>query len=65
MQVAGQQVLISAELAQRIKLPNTFDLEDLGVHAVKGRGQTLGVMALKQLQKVELVQTMPLAVPAE
>lgn len=61
----GKQVLISAELAQRIKLPNTFDLEDLGVHAVKGRGQTLGVMALKQLQKVELVQTMPLAVPAE
>ena len=61
----GKQVLISSELAQRIKLPKTLDIEDLGAHAVKGRGQTLGVMALKQLQKVEVVQRLPLPVPAE
>ena len=58
----GKQVLISSELAQRIKLPKTLDIEDLGAHAVKGRGQTLGVMALKQLQKVEVVQRLPLPV---
>ena len=61
----GKQVLISSELAQRMKLPKTLDIEDLGAHAVKGRGQTLGVMALKQLQKVEVVQRLPLPVPAE
>lgn len=42
----GRPVLISAELAQRIRLPENIQAEDLGSHAVKGRGQTLGVVAL-------------------
>ena len=61
----GKQVLISAELVQRIKLPKTVEIEDLGTHAVKGRGQTLGVMALKQQEKVEMAPAFDLRIPAE
>lgn len=61
----GKQVLISTELVQRIKLPKTVEIEDLGTHAVKGRGQTLGVMALKQQEKVEMAPAFDLRIPAE
>lgn len=61
----GRQVLISTELAQRIKLPETIEIEDLGDHAVKGRGQVLGVMALKQQEKVEMAPAFDLRIPAE
>lgn len=61
----NRPVLISAELAERIKLPDRFGIEDLGVHAVKGRGQTLGVMALKPQQKIETTETFDLRIPAE
>jgi len=39
-------VLISADLAQRISLPGSVAAEDLGDHAVKGRGHEVGVIAL-------------------
>ena len=42
----NRPVLISSELAQRLTLPEMINGEDLGVHALKGRGQELGVMAL-------------------
>ncbi|MBY3180626.1 adenylate/guanylate cyclase domain-containing protein [Rhizobium laguerreae] len=42
----NRSVLISSELARRIKFPDDISCEDLGTHAVKGRGQALGVMAL-------------------
>lgn len=42
----NRPVLISAELARRMDFPDDIACEDLGTHAVKGRGQTLGVMAL-------------------
>ncbi|NLS03093.1 adenylate/guanylate cyclase domain-containing protein [Rhizobium sp. P32RR-XVIII] len=42
----NRPVLISSELAQRLTLPEMINAEDLGVHALKGRGQGLGVMAL-------------------
>ncbi|TCL70274.1 adenylate/guanylate cyclase domain-containing protein [Rhizobium sp. BK251] len=42
----NRPVLISTDLANRMTLPDTVQGEDLGSHAVKGRGQTLGVMAL-------------------
>ncbi len=61
----NRPVLISAELAERIKLPDRFGIEDLGVHAVKGRGQTLGVMALRPKAKVEVAETFDLRIPAE
>ncbi|CAN7459363.1 adenylate/guanylate cyclase domain-containing protein [Pararhizobium sp. LjRoot235] len=62
----NRPVLISAELAERIKLPRTVAIEDLGSHAVKGRGQTLGVMALKSQAKVAAaVETFDLRIPAE
>ena len=61
----GRQVLISTELAQRIKLPDTIAIEDLGTHAVKGRGQTLGVMALAEQAKAELLAPFELRIPAE
>ncbi|AYG58688.1 adenylate/guanylate cyclase domain-containing protein [Rhizobium jaguaris] len=41
-----RQVLISADLARRIELPEEIATEDLGDHAVRGRDQTLGVIAL-------------------
>lgn len=61
----GRQVLISTELAQRIKLPKSVEIEDLGSHAVKGRGQTLGVMALKKQEKLEMAPAFDLRIPAE
>ncbi|MDM9619861.1 adenylate cyclase [Rhizobium sp. AC44/96] len=42
----NRSVLISSDLAQRIFMPETVVAEDLGTHAVKGRGQSLGVIAL-------------------
>jgi len=39
-------VLISGELAKRLTLPNDVRCDDLGAHAVRGKGQMLGVMAL-------------------
>ncbi|MBB3963901.1 adenylate/guanylate cyclase domain-containing protein [Rhizobium metallidurans] len=42
----NRAVLISADLAQRIQLPSKVVAEDLGQHAVKGRGQSLGVISL-------------------
>jgi len=61
----NRSVLISTELAQRIKLPDTIAVEDLGTHAVKGRGQTLGVMALAEPAKAELLAPFELRIPAE
>ncbi|MBB3539556.1 adenylate/guanylate cyclase domain-containing protein [Rhizobium sp. BK399] len=42
----NRSVLISSDLAQRIKMPETVSAQDLGTHAVKGRGQSLGVISL-------------------
>ncbi len=42
----NRSVLISTDLAQRIQLPTKVVAEDLGQHAVKGRGQSLGVISL-------------------
>jgi adenylate cyclase len=42
----NRSVLISTDLAQRIKFPETVSAEELGYHAVKGRGQSLGVISL-------------------
>ncbi|WP_111561150.1 adenylate/guanylate cyclase domain-containing protein [Rhizobium sp.] len=42
----NRSVLISTDLAQRIQLPAKVVAEDLGQHAVKGRGQSLGVISL-------------------
>ncbi|MCV9965789.1 adenylate/guanylate cyclase domain-containing protein [Pararhizobium sp. BT-229] len=61
----NRSVLISSELAQRIKLPDTIAIEDLGTHAVKGRGQTLGVMALTEQVKAEVLAPFELRIPAE
>ncbi|WEX78532.1 adenylate/guanylate cyclase domain-containing protein [Sinorhizobium numidicum] len=41
-----RQVLISADLLRRMRLPAFVRSEDLGEHEVKGRGQRLGVHAL-------------------
>ena len=43
----GHQVLISTDLARKMRLPHYVRVEDLGEHAVKGRGQKLGVLALR------------------
>jgi adenylate cyclase len=42
----NRSVLISTDLAQRIEFPDNVSAEDLGHHAVKGRGQSLGVISL-------------------
>ena len=60
-----QPVLISADLAERIALPDTFAMDDLGMHAVKGRGQTIGVMALRSQGQIEPAETLDLRIPAE
>jgi adenylate cyclase len=44
-------VLISSELASRMKLSSDIKSEYLGAHAVRGRGQSLGVIALQREQK--------------
>ncbi|ENN85847.1 putative adenylate/guanylate cyclase [Rhizobium freirei PRF 81] len=41
-----RQVLISSDLAKRIELPEAVVKEELGDHAVRGRDQHLGVIAL-------------------
>ncbi|OAP41541.1 adenylate cyclase [Sinorhizobium glycinis] len=41
-----RQVLISADLLRRMRLPTFVRSEDLGEHEVKGRGQKLGVFSL-------------------
>jgi len=41
-----RQVLISSDLARRLELPEAIIKEDLGEHAVHGRDQQLGVIAL-------------------
>jgi adenylate cyclase len=41
-----RQVLISADLSRRMRLPAFVRSEDLGEHEVKGRGQKLGVLSL-------------------
>ncbi|AAK86953.1 MULTISPECIES: adenylate/guanylate cyclase domain-containing protein [Agrobacterium] len=46
----GHPVLISADLAHQLVLPKGVRSEYLGEHAVKGRGQTLGVCTLSQYQ---------------
>jgi adenylate cyclase len=45
----GHPILISAELAHQIVLPKNIRSEYLGDHAVKGRGQALGVCALSRI----------------
>ncbi len=42
----GHPILISSDLAHQLLLPKGIKSEYLGEHAVKGRGQTLGVCAL-------------------
>ncbi|KQV82029.1 adenylate/guanylate cyclase domain-containing protein [Rhizobium sp. Root1220] len=42
----NRSVLVSADLAKRIRMPESISVEDLGSHAVKGRGQSLDVVAL-------------------
>ncbi|MFT4183137.1 MAG: adenylate/guanylate cyclase domain-containing protein [Rhizobium sp.] len=49
-----RQVLISADLARRLELPDGIVPEDLGEHAVRGRDHTLGVIALHKQQKPAL-----------
>lgn len=44
----GHPVLISSDLAHQLLLPKGVKSEYLGEHAVKGRGQTLGVCALSR-----------------
>jgi adenylate cyclase len=44
----GHPVLISSDLAHQLLLPKGIRSEYLGEHAVKGRGQTLGVCALSR-----------------
>ncbi|ASW06091.1 adenylate/guanylate cyclase domain-containing protein [Rhizobium sp. 11515TR] len=41
-----RQVLISSDLARRVELPEGIIKEELGEHAVRGRDQHLGVIAL-------------------
>lgn len=61
----GHNVLISSELAEKIRIPDTVLAEDLGMHAVRGRGQMLGVTALgaKAAQPIHL--PFELRIPAE
>jgi adenylate cyclase len=44
----GHPILISSDLAHQLLLPKGVKSEYLGEHAVKGRGQTLGVCALSR-----------------
>jgi adenylate cyclase len=52
-------ILMSTDLARRMTLPGNVLAEDLGEHAVKGRDQTLGVIALRRLG--EETSTAPLS----
>ncbi|MGO8426217.1 adenylate/guanylate cyclase domain-containing protein, partial [Rhizobium ruizarguesonis] len=42
----SSRAVVFTELARRMNFPDDIACEDLGTHAVKGRGQALGVMAL-------------------
>ncbi|MBP1882736.1 adenylate/guanylate cyclase domain-containing protein [Sinorhizobium mexicanum] len=42
-----RQILISADLLRRMRLPASVRSEDLGEHEIKGRGQKLGVSSLR------------------
>ncbi len=44
----NRPILISADLAGRIEMPETVAVEPLGTHALRGRGQMLEVMALSR-----------------
>lgn len=44
----GAPVLISSDLARRIDFTSDIKADYLGTHAVRGRGQSLGVMALNR-----------------
>ena len=61
--VLDRTVLISAELAHHLTLPDTIQMEDLGEHAVKGRGQTVGILSLTKRSNVlrKPLQAQPLA----
>lgn len=61
----NRPVLISTELAERIALPDKFSTEDLGMHAVRGRGQSIGVMALRSQAQIQTAETFDLRIPAE
>lgn len=52
-----RQVLISTDLARQLELPDGIIKEDLGDHAVRGRDQTLGVIAL-HMQRRALPQAL-------
>ncbi len=47
----ARPVLISEDLAQRMKLPSTVQAEYLGEHGLRGRGQPIGVIALTGVGK--------------
>lgn len=51
----NRPILISSELAGRMDVPGNVVLEDLGAHALRGRGQPLGVMALTRPPKASNV----------
>ncbi|OJT99196.1 MAG: adenylate cyclase [Rhizobium sp. 63-7] len=60
-------VLISEELAQRLTLPPTINADYLGEHALRGRGQKIGVMALTRVREsaANLLQARIVGQPAE
>ncbi len=60
-----RSVLISADLAHRITLPGSILADDLGEHAVKGRGQTVGVLSLKKRIQAERAYPLAMRIPAE
>ncbi|NLS19274.1 adenylate/guanylate cyclase domain-containing protein [Rhizobium sp. P40RR-XXII] len=51
-----RQVLISSDLARQLELPEAIIKEELGEHAVRGRDQPLGVIAL-HTQSREVLKT--------
>ena len=44
-------VLISEDLASRLTMPEHIEMESLGEHALRGRGQPLGVLALSDRRR--------------
>jgi adenylate cyclase len=50
-------VLISTDLANRLTLPQDVIAENLGEHALKGRGQSLGVVALARAEPALSIQS--------
>jgi adenylate cyclase len=51
----NRPILISADLASRIEMPETVAVEALGTHALRGRGQMLKVMSLSRPPKASNV----------